>query len=198
MFGKYPTFIILERLYVTMIEVLFSPYLLLLNSLLFGFFTKYADLLDEHGLKLFPHADILFGILWGFFGILVILFNPLLASFYLAIILNWIVRGNIDYINHRIATVMILASVLFSKVIFDLDLVLFIVTFLLFTGIGLLIDHKKIRRNFLTNNNLFIFIALGVMVYYRPIYWIVIVSYFLNSLAYQSVKSWGKKNLVNY
>ncbi|MFT4311377.1 MAG: hypothetical protein ACMXX7_02015 [Candidatus Woesearchaeota archaeon] len=49
-----------------MIEILATIPLLLINSFLFGFFTKLADLLDEHGLKMFKGADILFGILWGY------------------------------------------------------------------------------------------------------------------------------------
>ncbi len=181
-----------------MVELLVTIPLLLINSLLFGFFTKLADLLDEHGLKMFKGADILFGILWGIFGTLVIIFSPLLATFYLAILINWIIRGNIDYLNHRIATAIILVSVFFSGIVANIDPILFAVTTILFTGIGMLIDYKLIKRNFLTNNNLFIFIALAIMIYFNTNYWIVLVSYLLNSIAYQSVKIWGKRNLKNY
>ena len=181
-----------------MIELLATTSLLLINSLLFGFFTKLADLLDEHGLKMFKGADILFGILWGIFGTLVIIFNSLLATFYLAILINWMIRENIDYLNHRIAIAIILVGVLFSGIVANLDLLLFVITLILFTGIGMLIDYKIIKRNFLTNNNLFIFIALAIMIYFRVDYWIVFVSYLLNSITYQSVKSWGKRNLESY
>lgn len=181
-----------------MIETFATIPLLLINSFLFGFFTKLADLLDEHGLKMFKGAKILFGIVWGIFGTLVIIFSPLLATLYLAILINWIIRGNIDYLNHRIATAIILVSVFFSGIITNLDPILFGIATTLFTGIGMLIDYKIIKRNFLTNNNLFIFIALAIMIYFNTSYWIVFASYLLNSVAYQAVKSWGKRNLKNY
>jgi len=181
-----------------MVELLSTIPLLLINSLLFGFFTKLADLLDEHGLKMFKGADIFFGFVWGIFGTLAIIFSPLLATFYLAMLINWIIRGRIDYLNHRIATAIILVSVFFSGILANLDQILFIITTTLFTGIGVLIDYKIIKRNFLTNNNLFIFIALVIMIYSNLNYWIVFVSYLLNSIAYQSVKTWGKRNLKNY
>lgn len=181
-----------------MIELLSTIPFLFFNSFLFGFFTKLADLLDEHGLKLFKGANLLAGIMWGVFGTLVILFSSLLASFYLAILINWIIRGKIDYLNHRIATAIILVSVFFAGMLTNIDQLLFIVTILLFSGVGLLIDYKIIRRNFLTNNNFFIFISLAIMTYLNTIYWVVLISYALNSIAYQAVKSWGKANLKNY
>lgn len=171
---------------------------LLLNSFLFGFFTKLADLLDEHGLKLFKGADILFGVLWGIFGAFVIIFNPLLATFYLAILISWLIRGNIDYLNHRIATAIILVSVLFSGVVVQLDPVLFSLTLVSFTGIRMLIDYNKIKRSFLIKRNVFVFIILAILIYLNRSYWIVFASYLLNSIAYQSVKYWGKKTLKNY
>ena len=43
---------------------LFSPFFVVIYAILFGITMKIADLLDEHGLKSFKGADILFGFLW--------------------------------------------------------------------------------------------------------------------------------------
>lgn len=181
-----------------MIELLATTPTLLVNSFLFGLFTKVADLLNEHGLKLFRGADIVFGLLWGGFGTLVMVFSPLLATFYLAILISWLIRGNIDYLNHRIATAIILISILFSGVVGELDVVLFSLTLVSFTGIRMLIHYNQIKKNFLTRRNLFIFVILAVLMFFNFSYWIVFASYLLNSVAYQSVKYWGKRTLKNY
>ncbi len=51
---------------------LFSLLLVLIFASLYGVTMKVADLLNEHGLKLFRGSAILFGILWGFFGALLV------------------------------------------------------------------------------------------------------------------------------
>ena len=108
-------------------------------SALFGITIKVADLLDEHGLKLFKGDRIIFGLLWGIFGSLLMLkTNPVIASAFLAMILGCLVRNRLDYLNHQIgAALMFLTG-------FGLVLVNFttlIIFFLLFVTFGSVKDY---------------------------------------------------------
>lgn len=80
-----------------------------ITAIIFGFAADMADLLDEHGLKWFKHADLLFGILWGAAGVVMMLLYPPTAIFLVGVVLYWIIVGKIDYLNHQIASVMILS-----------------------------------------------------------------------------------------
>ena len=82
----------------------------ILFAALYGSCMKIADLLDEHGLKLFKGSKILFGILWGAFASLALFVDPVVANVMLADILGFIVRMRIDYRNHAIATVMVILT----------------------------------------------------------------------------------------
>ncbi len=99
---------------------------------------KLADLLDEHGLKLFPGAQMLFGILWGFFGSLLVLGPSDIANVTLAMVLAFIVRMRIDYRNHAIAAVMIVIAFVW-KAAFEPGL--FAIFFIVFTVFGGLRDY---------------------------------------------------------
>lgn len=83
----------------------------ILAAILFGFSTDFADLLDEHGLKWFPGANIFFGILWGVAGAVMIFLIPSISAFVFGLLLYWILMEKIDYLNHLIATVIILLTV---------------------------------------------------------------------------------------
>ena len=92
-------------------SALSSPFALVLVAVLWGMTEKIADLLDEHGLKWFPGANILFGVLWGFFlSLLVISQNFVVASLAFARLLSYILRYRIDYLNHGIAAVTVLVA----------------------------------------------------------------------------------------
>ncbi len=92
---------------------------------------KIADLLNEHGLKWFKGLDILFGFLWGIFGIFLIISNVYVANVLLAMVLAFIIRMRIDYLNHAIATLVIIISFLsyslFEPKIFFIFLGVFII-----------------------------------------------------------------------
>jgi hypothetical protein len=102
---------------------------------------KLADLLDEHGLRLFKGDALIFGVLWGLFGSLLVAINIPLANIILAMNLAFILRGSIDYLNHRIATVIIIISFLFAS---TLDLKIFLISLVLFTLAGILEDRSRI------------------------------------------------------
>lgn len=117
-----------------MIEI-FSLPLVLLYVALFGLTMKLADLFDEHKMRWFKGDAILFGLLWGFFGILLVLSRVDIANVTLAMVLAFLVRMRIDYRNHAIATTMIVIAFLWKST-FDLTLFsIFFVTFVVFGGL---------------------------------------------------------------
>ena len=123
--------------------------MIIVLTFLFGVTMKIADLLNEHGLKLFNGANIIFGILWGVFGAWAISFDNDIANIILAMILAFILRMRIDYRNHAIASIIIIVSFLtycdFVKEIFFFFF-LFFITF--GTAKDLLDDYYK-------SNNIF-------------------------------------------
>ncbi len=82
-------------------------YLIPVFSCLFAVTMKVADLLNEHGLKLFKGANILFGVLWGIFGALLCLCHTIIANVILAMMIGFVIRKRLDYINHIIAFIII-------------------------------------------------------------------------------------------
>lgn len=80
---------------------------LVIFAFLFGFFLDLADLFNEHGLNWFTGDRITFGILNGIAGVLLINTNPLTCAYVLGLIFFWLIIGKIDYLNHRIAFLII-------------------------------------------------------------------------------------------
>ena len=81
-------------------------YIVPVFSCLFAVTMKIADLLDEHGLSFFKGADILFGVLWGIFGALLCLSHTIIANVILAMMMGFVIRKRLDYINHIIAFII--------------------------------------------------------------------------------------------
>ncbi len=67
-----------------------EPFTILILSALFAISIKLSDLVDEHGLKLFPGSKSLLGILWRILSYLLLLTTPDIRSFWFAIFLYWI------------------------------------------------------------------------------------------------------------
>jgi hypothetical protein len=120
-----------------MIE-LFSLSMILVYSAFFGITMKIADLLDEHGLRLFKGDAILFGFIWGFFGALLVLSRVDIANITLAMILAFLIRMRLDYRNHVIASTIIIITFIW-KSIFDMQL--FFIFFFIFVIFGGLRDY---------------------------------------------------------
>jgi len=120
-----------------MLEI-FSLSMILIYSALFGITMKFADLLDEHGLKLFKGDKILFGFIWGFFGALLVLSRADIANVTLAMILAFLIRMRLDYRNHVIASTIIIITFIW-KSIFNVKL--FFIFFFIFVIFGLLRDY---------------------------------------------------------
>lgn len=83
--------------------------LVALLSFLFGLISKYADLMNEHGLpEPFRGGRLISGFLWGAAGILMCLLSPFTAITYIAHILYWFQKIKLEYPNHAWAGTSIL------------------------------------------------------------------------------------------
>jgi len=172
-----------------MIQLFNNPLILIsVSSILFGFFTKLADLTNEHKRHFFRGDKIIFGILYGIFGSLTILQDELLGAFYLAIILHWIIRKKIDYPNHILAVVIITVSFFSYSNLAKFELAFFSITLILFLLSGLLKDKKIIRKTYFTDFNIYAFIFIILLIFFNREYTIVLISYLLNTLFYSLAK----------
>jgi len=82
-------------------------YDILILSFLLGLSMKTTDLHNEHGAKLFKKSSFLFGILTGILGSLLLLGPTSLAIFWSATFLTYLIKGQVDYLNHRISALII-------------------------------------------------------------------------------------------
>lgn len=86
--------------------------LVVLLAVPFGITSKTADLLNEHGLRLFRHADLAFGIAWGTLGVCLVLVDDGVALLLGATTLYWFLRVKLEYPNHALAGVAVCLAVL--------------------------------------------------------------------------------------
>lgn len=129
-------------------EIIFSAPALVIESVLFGFTMKVADLLDEHGLKWFKDSPLLFGILWGGFGSLLMFVGENLAIFLFALVVHWVLRYRIDYLNHGIAASGMLIIFIYLYPSLSFNWLFFLVVFVSFSVHGLfndLVDRGKMN-----------------------------------------------------
>ncbi len=181
-----------------MTETLFSVPMLLVYSVLFGLTMKIADLLDEHGLKLFKGSALFFGILWGGFGAMMILGNNILANFFLALLIHWILRYRIDYLNHGVAASIMLIVFLYNLPNFAINWLLFLVVFVIYSAHGLLndaADRKEISgiwAKYFKSNSHYFTIPI-ILTFINPVYWIVLATSVLHIVSYETTKWFGEK-----
>ena len=175
--------------------IFFSTPMILLYAILYGATMKIADLLDEHGLKLFKYSNLLFGVLWGLFGALLVLSNPVVANIVLAMNIAFIIRMRIDYLNHAVALTIILITFLFCG---SINPVLFLVFYFIFLIFGSLEDIDDVLKR---KESLLIRLS-GTMFYYPVsaliyclIYgnWIVFYVFLLYIASYDLTKYYAAK-----
>lgn len=111
---------------------------IIIYSLLFGLTMKIADLFDEHNMKWFKGDKLVFGILWGFFGLFLVLSRIDIANVTLAMVLAFLVRMRLDYRNHAIATAMIIIAFVWKS---QFDIIIFFIFFATFVIFGGLRDY---------------------------------------------------------
>jgi hypothetical protein len=173
-----------------MIELLANPIIICLNALLTGIFTKLADLFVEHGYKTSVSNKIMLGVLWGFFGSLVVIGSPLVGAFYLGILLSWILRYKLDYYNHGIGGVLILFTLFWKGLSHFEILVMTLPIFVLYTIFGLLSREKglKSRLAWFHTYNVYSFLFLAVLLLFSVDALIVIIASIANVFGYHGVK----------
>jgi MFS family permease len=90
--------------------------ILAMCSFTLGVMGKYADLVNEHGLKEhFKGAGILSGYLWGLSGLGMLVSSPLGGLTYVAHVLYWFWRVKLEYPNHALAGVIMILSAFFFR-----------------------------------------------------------------------------------
>ncbi len=175
-------------------DIIFIPLL----SIVFSVTMKVADLLDEHGLHLFKYADILFGVIWGISGALLVLSNTVIANILLAMIIGFVIRRRLDYPNHIIAFCIIISTFfLFS----DLNKLIFFSFLIAIVLLGLLKDMKYNKTKgkvFSYIEKIYLYIPL---IYAFPSFvysllnkdWIVFTTFFFYDLTYNITRIIAKK-----
>lgn len=171
---------------------------ILLLSAFFGFAVKMADLLDEHGLKLFKGSALLFGVLWGATGAFFIFSNNILSSFFIAILLHWILRCRIDYLNHGVAASVMLIAFFYNLPNFVMNWTVFLTIFTTYSLFGLLNDASdrenikgKLAKIFKLNIHLIIIpLILSLL---NSNYWIIAWSSILQIIFYDFTAKIGMR-----
>jgi len=174
-------------------ELLTSVQFLPLYAVLFGTSMKIADLLDEHGMCWFREDKIVFGILWGVFGSLILLSGNAVANLMIALLIHWILRFRIDYLNHGIAATLILLTFVYNLSSFLLDNTLFLTIFIVYTFHGLLndiADGKKVNRfwvKYFSLNSHYLTVPI-ILTLINYVYWPVLVVSSLHVISYEATK----------
>lgn len=176
-----------------MIELLYHPLIVCLFAFLTGIFTKLADVGVDHGVPMSKFYKVLYGILWGVCGSLVVLGNTYVAAFYFGILLSWIVRYKLDYYNHGIGGAMILFAIVLILPITALHLWIIIGTFVLFTLFGILSREYSFKLGWFQEYNVYSFIYLGIISVVYPVIWIVVAASLANVIGYHGVKKYYQK-----
>ncbi|MCK5601682.1 hypothetical protein KAR91_07435 [Candidatus Pacearchaeota archaeon] len=171
--------------------ILSLPIIILLNAFITGILTKTADLFLEHGYKSSNTTKILLGVGWGVFASLVVIGSPLVAAFYFAILLSWIIRYKLDYYNHGIGGAIILITIFYTQPEGMLVNLIFLPTLFLFTFFGILSREGNLKKklSWFHKYNIYSFIYIGALAYIYPEVWIVFFASLANVLGYHGIKN---------
>lgn len=174
-----------------------TPFLIIiLCALLYGITMKIADLLNEHGLKWFRGSAIIFGLLWGIFGALLVLSNNTIANIVLAMNLAFIIRGRLDYLNHQIATSLIVIAFLFGATFNPILFAVFYAIFLIFGSLRDYVGDKlRVRGGMLTLYDQIMWYYPIPTLIYCLLYgnWIVFWTFLTFTVGYDTTKFIYKK-----
>ena len=174
-----------------MIENLLSTPMIIVYAILFGITMKIADLFNEHGLRWFKGDAILFGILWSLFGVLLILSHNIIANIILAMNIAFIIRNRLDYLNHRIASSIIILSFLFFATFQPWLFLTFFFVFLIFGSLRDFVGDKIKKKGSLLRlyDNFMWYYPVPALIY-SILYgnWIVFWALFVFTISYDLTK----------
>jgi len=161
---------------------------------------KIADCFNEHKLDLFKGKldNLIFGILFGIFGGLLILSNPYLTNLWLALLLVNVLRFRIDYFNHGIAGTIMFLCFFWAMGNFNWNYFLFF--FVPFAFFGVIMDvvipsckkPNKVIKNILETRFFYFLVAFIFSAYYNQ--WIVFFSMAIFQLSYNITKHHVERN----
>ena len=163
---------------------------IIIIAAIYGVTMKLADLCDEHGLRVFRGDAIVFGILWGIFGSLLVLMDEHTANILLAMNLAFIVRGRLDYRNHQVAASLIILTFLFSSPIHPFLSGAFYVTFVTLGSVkDYMGDVVKKSGPHATFFELMPYYPLPTLLYsLLSNNWVVFTAFFTYTISYNAVK----------
>ncbi len=179
-----------------MIEFFSAP-MIIIYAILFGVTMKLADCFNEHGFKWFKGDAIIFGILFGIFGGLLIMSNSFLTNLFLALLMINLLRFRIDYFNHGIAGTLMFLS--FFLVMDNFHWPYFLYFFLSFGIFGVTMDvilpkiksFKRTKKVF--EFRFFYFLFSFLFSVYTGV-WIVFFSISIFQISYNLTSSYAKKS----
>jgi hypothetical protein len=156
---------------------------------------KIADLHNEHRLKFFKGAGILFGFIWGILGILLILSNNVIGNIILAMTIAFIFRMRIDYINHAISASLIIIGFLSYGIFQPMIFLSFYLIFLVFGSLKDYIDDVLKRKDFVYKlNEIMLYYPIPALIYSILFNnWIVFFVFLLYTISYDLTKYYGMK-----
>lgn len=179
-----------------MLENLSSITMLIIYAIAYGIAMKIADLLNEHGLKWFKGGPIFFGFLWGIFGAMLIIGNAVIANIVLAMNIAFIIRNRLDYINHQIASSIIIIAFFLTSEFVPVLFLVFYFTFLIFGSMKDYVDDVLKKKNGVLAllNEAMLYYPIPTFVYCM-IYgdWIVFWTFLSFTIAYDLTKYIGGK-----
>ncbi len=168
----------------------------LILSMLLGVTMKVADLLDEHGLRWFKGSPVLFGLLWGTFGALLILANNTIANIMLAMNIAFLVRNRLDYMNHQLAAAIVLITFLAYATFKPQIFLVFFLWIVIFGFVDDYLDTVKTSRLVFELNRMLPY-RLSTLVYSGVTgRWIVFASFLAFTVTYDVTKYIGEKHGV--
>lgn len=181
-----------------MLEIFFTTPMIILYAVLFGFTMKMADLLGEHGLKWFKGSALVFGILFGSFGALMILSDNILANFFIAMLIHWTLRFRIDSLEHGFAGAIMFTTFVLNLSNFIFNPFVFWITLIPFSIFGLLndiADKKKIKGfiDKLAESQLHYFIFPLILLMINIEYGIILIVSLGHIFSYETTKYVFKK-----
>ena len=168
-----------------------------LCAIAFGLTMKIADLQNEHGLKLFEGASLLFGVLWGAFGAVLLLCGNDVANIILAMNVAFIIRNRLDYLNHQVAATMIIIAFLLTS---QFNAAVFLSFFCVFLAFGLAKDHvkyvmKKKNGMLLALNDAMLYYPIPTLAYSTITgEWAAFAVFFCYTVGYDVTKYAAKKS----
>ena len=159
-------------------------------AVLYGVAMKLADLCNEHGLRWFRGDAAIFGLLWGLFGGLLVLVNPVVANGLLAQMLSYIIRRLLDYWNHAAAAMVIILTFLATQQPFLPAP--FAIFFLGFTVFGLQRDHYGRKKEpafiYQLHETAWYYLLVPVLYWCYTGHWVALIVFPIYRAAYNAVK----------